>query len=201
MSEMEMNMDLAMLEASSPVDVLTLPLPPPKVQPKASRKEKKTRTTDIVFEQTVIAGALSKKRRSSFNLQREFTFSPTQINADKVTQAAVYASEAEDHIQNAQNSLVQAAALLKSEPKRQTQLLDLIDIFRCYTTNKELPTVASIIAVQTNALEKVIRRVERATTISQSTLQQPQNTQPGSQIYSGNDPASLAGNSPQPTTS
>jgi hypothetical protein len=118
----------------------------------------------------------SKKQPSSFDLQK----SPTTIKAPNVHGKKAKAEETDTEatrlVLEAQNCLVQASALYRKQPKKQTRILDLIAIFRSFTDDGELPSTAGVLSAHTIALEKVIRRVEKATIAQLSQNPQPQNS-------------------------
>ena len=194
---------LELQSSSSDSEASELLSPTPKQQPRALRKPKANKAqkeqSAFVFTSKIQSPYVvipSRKRPSSFDLQKSPLFNQTQTAFVKKAKASKDVSEAERHILDAQNSLVEAALYLKSEPKRQIKLLDLIEIFRQYTTNNELPTAANIIAVQTNALERVIRRVKKATSSQQDPPSQVQTSQFASQPCPRADPAMYQSSSP-----
>ena len=67
---------------------------------------------------------------------------------------------AEEKVLEARQCLIEAASLLGSKPKEQSRVLELIEVMRNLTEKKELPTAASIISTQTNALERTIRKFD-----------------------------------------
>ena len=145
---------------------------------------------------------LSKKRPSSFELQKTPTSAKFFNTGGKKAKKDEEEPTADGLILEAQDCLVRAANLLRNQPGRQTQLLDLIGIFRSYTADGELPTARNVLAIHTKALEKVIRRVEKATTPSAGQQPQPQNTQPRGQSHPGGNPTTSPNNSqppPKPT--
>jgi hypothetical protein len=141
----------------------------------------------------------SKKRPSSFDLQKSPTTTKTPNVHSKKAKAEETDTEATRLVLEAQNCLVQAAALYGEQPKKQTRILNLIAIFRSFTDDGELPSTAGVLSAHTTALEKVIRRVEKATTAQLSQNPQPQNSQRASQNHPGGDPTTSQ-NSLPPTS-
>jgi hypothetical protein len=72
--------------------------------------------------------------------------------------------QAEDKVLEARQCLIAAASLLGSKPNEQSRILQLIEVMRNFTEKKELPTAASIISTQTNALEKTIQKFHKTIT-------------------------------------
>jgi hypothetical protein len=153
----------------------------------------------------------------------EFQAGPSSLKKATATFKAAKdleeARQAEDKVLEARQSLVEAANLLKSKPKEQSRILELIEIIRNFTEKKELPKAASIISTQTNALEKAIRKLDETVAvvttahavtlentickwndaiISHSNSQESQRiSQAERQINTGSNPVTSSNSSPQ----
>jgi hypothetical protein len=78
----------------------------------------------------------------------------------KVARDLEESRQAEDKVLEARQCLVAAANLLRSKPNEQSRIFELIEVIRNFTEKKELPKAASIISIQTNALERAIRKLD-----------------------------------------
>ena len=180
--------DLEMLDFGSEFD-LTLGVGSPDSEvpktptPKLKNKSKVFKNTEKTIAEIaetaprafVVIPSL-KKRPSSFDLQKSPTTTKAPNVHGKKAKAEETDTEATRLVLEAQDCLVQAAALYGKQPKKQTRIHDLIAIFRSFTDDGKLPSTAGVLSTHTTALEKVIRRVEKATIAQLSQNPQPQNS-------------------------
>jgi hypothetical protein len=161
--------DLTLGVGSSNPEALKTPAPKLKNKPKVFKntEEMIAEIAETVPKAFVVIPSL-KKRPSSFDLQKSPTTTTTPNVHGKKAKAEETDTEATRLVLEAQNCLVQAAALYGKQPKKQTRILDLIAIFRSFTDDGELPSTAGVLNAYITALEKVIRRVEKATTAQPS---------------------------------
>jgi hypothetical protein len=157
--------DLTLGVGSSNSEALKTPTPKLKNKPKVFKNTEEmiaeiTKTVPKAF----IVILSSKKQPSSFDLQKSPPTTKTPNVHSKKAKAKETDTEATRLVLEAQNCLVQAAALYGKQPKKQTRILDLIAIFRSFTDDSKLPSTAGALSAYITALKKVIRRVEKATT-------------------------------------
>jgi hypothetical protein len=156
--------DLTLGVGSSDSKAPKRPTPKLKNKPKVFKNTEKmiaeiTKTAPRAF---IVIPSL-KKRPSSFDLQKSPTTTKAPNIHGKKAKAEETDTEATRLVLEAQNCLVQAAALYGKQPKKQTRILNLIAIFRSFTDDGELLLTARALSAYITALEKVIRRVEKAT--------------------------------------
>jgi hypothetical protein len=166
--------DLEMLDFGSEFDLTlgvgssdseALKTPTPKLRNK-SKVFKNTEKTIAEIAKTVprafIVIPSLKKRPSSFDLQKSPTTTKAPNVYGKKAKAKETDTEATRLVLEAQDCLVQAAALYRKQLKKQTRILNLIAIFRSFIDDGELLSTAGVLSAYITALKKVIRRVEKA---------------------------------------
>ena len=126
----------------------------------ARGKEASFQFDSVISTQPTAFVSIPVKRPQGLDFQTSPGGRRKDTTASRQAREAEQSRKAKEKIQEARNYLVEAASLLSTLPSKQTKVLDLIEIFRAYTEKDELPKTANILATQTNALDKTIRRLQ-----------------------------------------
>jgi hypothetical protein len=165
MLDFGLEFDLTLGVGSADSEAPKTPTPKLKNKPKVFKNTEKmiAKIAKTVPRAFIVIPSL-KKRPSSFDLQKSPTITKAPNVYGKKAKAEETDTEATRLVLEAQNCLVQAAILYGKQPKKQTRILNLITIFRSFTDDGELLSTARALSAYITALERVIRRVEKATT-------------------------------------
>jgi hypothetical protein len=169
MQDAEYQSDVEAEEISSSAETSDPPSPSPKT-PSNARGTKKTISprgakifSNIKVNQVSRQEAyrnIPSKRPIGFEFQAGPGGRKKATTAFKAARDHDESRQAEEKVLEARQCLISAANLLGSRPNEQSRILELIEVMRNFTEKKELPTAASIISTQTNALEKTIRKFD-----------------------------------------
>jgi hypothetical protein len=136
----------------------------------------------------------TRKRTNPFTFTSPPSSPSTTRASKRVNSPLTQSEQANEKIRKARQLLVEAAAMLSTNEAEQTQVLDLIEVFRDFVEKKTIPTTAKILATQVANLEVTSRKIA---TQAQKPLfsEMLQRRQPNSQSSSNGATGSTNSNS------